>query len=53
VSEATAWPCLSACGSGSLLRVAVVPNARRTGADGLHEGTVADWLARVVGVHSS
>jgi len=32
-------------GSGSLLRVAVVPNARRTGADGLHDGALRVRLA--------
>ena len=31
---------VSAHGSASLLRVAVVPNARRTGADGLHDGAL-------------
>jgi uncharacterized protein (TIGR00251 family) len=45
VNEATAWPCLSARDSGSLLRVAVVPNARRTGADGLHDGALRVRLA--------
>lgn len=34
------WPCLVARGDGSLLNVAVVPNARRTGADGLHDGAL-------------
>lgn len=34
-------PCLSAAGAAaSRLRVAVVPNARRTGADGLHDGAL-------------
>jgi uncharacterized protein len=37
----TAWPCLSARGAGgALLSVAVVPGARRTGADGLHDGAL-------------
>ena len=31
---------VSARGDGALLRVAVVPNARRTGADGLHDGAL-------------
>jgi len=31
-------PCLAADGDGCLLQVAVVPGARRTGADGLHDG---------------
>ena len=39
------WPCLSARGEGSLLRVAVVPNAKRTGADGLHDGALRVRLA--------
>lgn len=34
----SAWPCLAARGAGSLLTAAVVPGARRTGADGLHDG---------------
>ena len=34
----TAWPCLSAHGEGSLLAVAVTPNAPRTAACGLHDG---------------
>lgn len=37
-------PCLSVAGAAgapaSRLRVAVVPNARRTGADGLHDGAL-------------
>jgi uncharacterized protein (TIGR00251 family) len=45
VNEAGAWPCLSARAEGSLLRVAVVPNARRTGADGLHDGALRVRLA--------
>ena len=32
-------------GGGSLLRVAVVPNARRTGDDGLHDGALRVRLA--------
>ena len=44
MSEA-AWPCLGERGGGSLLRVAVVPNARRTGADGLHDGALRVRLA--------
>jgi uncharacterized protein (TIGR00251 family) len=45
VNDTGAWPCLSARGEGSLLRVAVVPNARRTGADGLHDGALRVRLA--------
>ena len=40
------WPCLSARGeAGSLLAVAVVPQAKRTGADGLHDGALRVRLA--------
>jgi uncharacterized protein (TIGR00251 family) len=39
------WPCLSARGSGSLLLVAVTPNAPRTKADGLHDGCLRVRLA--------
>jgi uncharacterized protein len=38
-------PCLSAHGDGSLLLLAVSPNARRTGADGLHDGCLRVRLA--------
>jgi uncharacterized protein len=31
-------PCLVASGEGCVLHLAVVPGARRTGADGLHDG---------------
>ena len=44
-AEAAAWPCLVARDDGVLLRVAVVPNARRTGADGLHDGALRVRLA--------
>lgn len=40
-----AWPCLSARGSGSLLLLAVTPNAPRTKADGLHDGCLRVRLA--------
>ena len=39
------WPCLSANGASSRLAVAVVPNAKRTGADGLHDGALRVRLA--------
>ena len=39
------WPCLSARGERTLLAVAVTPNARRTGADGLHDGALRVRLA--------
>lgn len=45
MNDTGAWPRLSARGEGSLLRVAVVPNARRTGADGLHDGALRVRLA--------
>lgn len=35
-----AWPCVAARGEGAWLTVAVVPNARRTGADGLHDSAL-------------
>ena len=36
------WPCLSAGGAAheSRLDVTVVPNAKRTGSDGLHDGAL-------------
>lgn len=34
------WPCLVPRGDGALLHVAVSPNARRTGADGLHDAAL-------------
>ncbi len=37
--------CLSEHGSGCRLLVSVVPNARRTGADGLHDGCLRVRLA--------
>jgi uncharacterized protein YggU (UPF0235/DUF167 family) len=40
-----AWPCLSDWGEGSLLRVAVVPGARRTAADGFFDGALKVRLA--------
>ena len=39
------WPCLRARGEASLLDVSVVPNARRTAADGLHDGALRVRLA--------
>jgi uncharacterized protein len=38
-------PCLSEHGGSCRLLVAVVPNARRTGADGLHDGCLRVRLA--------
>jgi len=34
------WPCLRPQGAGAVLDVAAVPGARRTGADGLHDGAL-------------
>ena len=39
------WPCLSAHGGGTLLQIVVSPNARRSGADGLHDGALRVRLA--------
>lgn len=39
------WPCLAARGEGAVLALAVVPNARRTGTDGLHDGALRVRLA--------
>ena len=35
-----AWPCLSRHGAAVWLAVSVSPNARRTAADGLHDGSL-------------
>lgn len=40
-----AWPCLRATAEGCVLDVSVVPNARRTAADGLHDGALRVRLA--------
>ena len=37
---APAWPCLSMHGEAVWLAVSVQPNAKRTAADGLHDGTL-------------
>jgi len=39
------WPCLSPRGEGCVLQVSVVPNARRTAIDGMHDGAVRVRLA--------
>lgn len=39
------WPCLSPRGDGVRLAVSVMPNARRTQADGLHDGSLRVRLA--------
>ena len=38
-------PCLSARGDGVLLQLSVVPNAKRTEVDGLHDGALRVRLA--------
>jgi len=40
-----ALPCLSARGDGVLLQVSVMPNAKRTEVDGLHDGALRVRLA--------
>jgi hypothetical protein len=45
VTEAAAWPCLAARAAGCVLQLSVAPNARRTGADGLHDGALRVRLA--------
>lgn len=46
MNSGAGWPCLAARGAaGALLAVAVVPNAKRTGADGLHDGALRVRLA--------
>lgn len=39
------WPCLKPTAAGCQLDVAVVPNARRTGVDGFHDGALKLRLA--------
>ena len=39
------WPCLTATPSGCRLDVSVSPNAKRTAADGLHDGALRVRLA--------
>ena len=39
------WPCLKPTATGCQLDVAVVPNARRTGVDGFHDGALKLRLA--------
>ncbi len=42
---ASHWPCLAAQGEGCRLDVSVSPNAKRTAADGLHDGALRVRLA--------
>ena len=39
------WPCLSVRGDGVLLQLSVVPNAKRTEVDGMHDGALRVRLA--------
>ena len=39
-AEPAAWPCLSLHGDAVWLAVSVQPNAKRTAADGLHDGAL-------------
>ena len=41
----TTWPCLTPAGSGCRLDISVSPNAKRTAADGLHDGALRVRLA--------
>lgn len=43
--DAIAWPCLSARGAATRIEVSAVPNARRTGADGVHDGALRVRIA--------
>ena len=45
MNPSTPLPCLSARGDGVLLQVSVMPNARRTQVDGLHDGALRVRLA--------
>jgi len=39
------WPCLRSTGTACVLDISVSPNARRTAADGLHDGALRVRLA--------
>ena len=45
LAAALDWPCLTARDEASWLDLSVVPNAKRTGADGLHDGALRVRLA--------
>ena len=45
LDSSPAWPCLSVRGDGVLLQVSVMPNAKRTQVDGLHDGALRVRLA--------
>ena len=42
---ASAWPCLRSSAAGCVIDISVQPNARRTAADGLHDGALRVRLA--------
>lgn len=44
-ADANVHPCLSVRGDGVLLQLSVMPNARRTQVDGLHDGALRVRLA--------
>ena len=45
MASAEPWSCLSARGAGVLLLLSVMPNAKRTEVDGLHDGALRVRLA--------
>jgi uncharacterized protein (TIGR00251 family) len=45
VDDAAPWPCVDAVSDHTLLGLAVIPNARRTEAVGLHDGCLRVRLA--------
>jgi len=45
IAAALDWPCLVARGESCLLDLSVVPNARHTGVDGLHDGALRIFVA--------
>ena len=45
LAAALDWPCLTSRDGASWLDLSVVPNAKRTGADGLHDGALRVRLA--------
>ena len=45
IAPSDSFPCLSIRGDGVLLQLSVMPNARRTEVDGLHDGALRVRLA--------
>jgi uncharacterized protein len=45
MTASDSWPCLSVRGAGVLLQLSVMPNAKRTEVDGLHDGALRVRLA--------